>query len=432
MPKVLRVRIQVGDTETGSSIIPKAAAENGPVESLILEARNTIFAEELWQELNRESRALGSWGIKSNDDTLICPLSESKRIIFDLVPLGKSASRPSGPDDRTAEGISISFRLLLNYAHRQSHHRRTKPPPMITGEKRTLQPYNLFRSFLTRLQHQETVTQLQNLLKPLCRALGLAALKPTPSYSLKYTIWPLPDQVSIPEQVLMTLTDRLDAVATFTISEVMSITINIRTLANRMVSICFLSASPALAETCPCPVAHNGLSFDIVKDYIYYATSCALASISSGIGTQESRNEEKWRLTAHSNILSKTLRPSNRTKQLSISVCGCHPTIFTSSNVKHGVRIRVVWEWMKGDFYAGDEEAGFNAFMQDQVEKKPVVPRMMDSGRRDVNGPVKNRRGEGVYDWIAWDVEESEDWDDGEGEVVRSLVEVLREAGKAG
>jgi mediator of RNA polymerase II transcription subunit 17 len=38
--------------------------------------------------------------------------------------------------------------------------------------------------------------------------------------------------------------------------------------------------------------------------------------------------------------------------------------------------------------------------------------------------------GEGVYDWVAWEKESGKLWDDGEGEVFRTLESVLADAGK--
>ncbi|KAF4626798.1 hypothetical protein G7Y89_g11358 [Cudoniella acicularis] len=84
-PQTLRVRIQVNGSDTGSSSIPKSFPEDSPIESLILQARNTIFSTELWQELNREARILGSYNVRSTNDTLILPLSSTKNIVLDLV-----------------------------------------------------------------------------------------------------------------------------------------------------------------------------------------------------------------------------------------------------------------------------------------------------------------------------------------------------------
>jgi hypothetical protein len=43
---------------------------------------------------------------------------------------------------------------------------------------------------------------------------------------------------------------------------------------------------------------------------------------------------------------------------------------------------------------------------------------------------VMRIKGEGIYDWFAWDGEEGRGWDDGEGEVVRSLASVVGDDGK--
>jgi mediator of RNA polymerase II transcription subunit 17, fungi type len=39
-------------------------------------------------------------------------------------------------------------------------------------------------------------------------------------------------------------------------------------------------------------------------------------------------------------------------------------------------------------------------------------------------------KGEGVYDWVMWETEDGKGWDEGEGEVFRSLESVVTDAGK--
>ncbi len=421
-PQTLRVRIQDGKIETGASAVPKAAVEGAPVETLILEARNTIFAEELWQELNRESRTLGAFSVKSKDDTLICPLSDSKTIIIDLVPLGDSPSHFSGPDNQTAEGILLALNLLLSYAHRQNYSRRTQPPPLITNEKRTTPPYNLLRAFLTRLKHEETVSQMHNLMRPLCRALQAASVKPA-TYALKPKVWPFLSQYPIPERMVMTMTDRLETITTFAITEDMSITITAQTGLLKVVTFFVLGVSPALAATCPNPPSL--MSFAALRDYIHYTTACALAStFSSQSILQPNVTGDGWHLTAQSNVLKKTLLPSQKSKQLSISVRSLQAS--TSGKKRDGARIRIVWEWMKGDAVVGEEE-NFEATMKEKPNIQFPGPDFFDlyNDRK----PEKKRRREGVYDWVAWNNAKG-GWDDGEGEVTKDFAQVMEEAGK--
>ncbi len=57
-PKRLQVTIYEGDTIAGKSSLPKPAPSDAPLEARVKEARDTIFAVELWHELNREGASV--------------------------------------------------------------------------------------------------------------------------------------------------------------------------------------------------------------------------------------------------------------------------------------------------------------------------------------------------------------------------------------
>lgn len=134
------------------------------------------------------------------------------------------------------------------------------------------------------------------------------------------------------------------------------------------------------------------------EDYLLFAVGCALtASFATG---SEEESEEGWQATVHPYILRKRLGDVGRSKQLQFRV--------VKGEVKGGIeelRVKVRWEWM------GDEA-----------------------------GALKERKsgmGEGAHEWVGKIGAGSEEqvrgrgeWDDGEGEVVRSMKEVVEEAGK--
>ncbi|KAH8793791.1 subunit 17 of mediator complex-domain-containing protein [Hyaloscypha sp. PMI_1271] len=430
-PQSLRVRIQTGDDQTGSSTSPQPAAEDAPIEALILQARNTIFSEELWQELNREARTMGSYGVQSKDDTLICPLSATKVAVFDLVPLGESSL--SGPDDAMAEGIFITLNLLLSYAHRQNQRRRTQPPPPISSQKNIIQPYNLLRAILTRLKHQETTGQLYSLLSPLCRVMETAKLKPLPTFTVTSTPGIPPSQYPQAEQTMLSLIERLETIATFSMSEATTVTISARTSPVRSTFGLTLSPDSPLMSICP-PPPQVLTSYPALRDYIYYFTACAIATsistIPSGLGIDDANVEAEaghWRQTPHPMTLRMTLpnsaTPSKlpSTKQLSISI---QPLALRG---RAGIRLRAHWEWngteQEGTGTSGRKSSfGYPVLMED-VQK--ALKEDSEAGKK-----LKRGKGEDVYDWVAWEKESGKDWDDGEGEVFRTLESVVADAGK--
>jgi len=363
---------------------------------LILQARNTIFSEELWHELNREARTLGQFGVRPEDDTLIWLVSDTRNIILDLVPLSDSDQNTSasGPDNTLAEGIFLSLNLLLSYAHRQNHHRRTQPPPPISSEKRRPLPYGLLRPLLNRLQHQEALLQMRGLFRTLCQVLKSASVTPEPSYTMAQTIFPN-NNVPIPEYTLSSLTDHPEVVATWTLSDDTFITVKAQTIiiANQTTYTLILSPSSPLYNICPPPTPPQLSSFDTLREYILYATSCFLASTFSEPQTED-EDAEGWVQTIQQNILRKRFAKEKKSRQMSISL------LPVTSKAKEGIRLKVMWEWMKGD------TSGFRLKAGDEI-----------------GGQGK---GNGSHQWVAW-----EGGDESEVVVVkRSLKDVVGSAGK--
>ena len=211
-PKILRVRIR-SDGQFGSSVIPTPIANDGPVESRILQARNTSFASELWQELTREARTLMSSGVRMEDDTITCPFTKNKTLILDLVSLEDTCTPPPHPDDKIAEGVCLALHLLLTYAHRGNHHRRTKPPAPLRATEKHIPEYSLIRPLLARLSHQRSIELVNELLDPLVGILSSAGFSasyvqefggPTPNLSIAPT-----------ERTIRSLIDNLELTTIF-------------------------------------------------------------------------------------------------------------------------------------------------------------------------------------------------------------------------
>ncbi|KAH9213816.1 subunit 17 of mediator complex-domain-containing protein [Leptodontidium sp. 2 PMI_412] len=455
-PKTLRVRIEVDGSFTGSSILRKAVPQDSPVEALILQARNTIFSEELWQELNRESRILEP--VKSKDNTLIYQLTDTKTMVLDLVPLEEEPLRFTGPDDAIAEGIFLALNILLSSAHRLAHRKRTQPPPPIVLEKRTTPPLNLLRPFITRVKHQETISKLRDILRPLHRVLSSLYLDHPPTYTQIPTLWPPQPNLTVAERTVLALTERLEVTATLTITPTTTITIKAQTHSQPTVFPQFvLSISPEspLHITCPPPTRLDSLP--ALQEYLYYATSCVLASIfvpSSNHPLETSSPPLEWTQTTTPSILTKPLTSTTKTKQLAFTI-RCTP----QSSPKGGARtiLRVQWEWARGDLSGrnlalsafpttglrstlwGDGKNAGVPYFTDQESRLGVSPFGEEdfdfagdgegNGSGNGNGGKKKRglQAEGYYEWIAWVGED--DSDKGFFEVVRSLRSVVESAG---
>ncbi len=173
--------------------------------------------------------------------------------------------------------------------------------------------------------------------------------------------------------------------------------------------------------------------------------ACTIAtSISSvgdsGIDDVNDGGQAIWHQTPHPTTLRTLLAPSvtgsnlPRTKQLSLSI---QPL---STESKTGVRLRAHWEWngpeqpehgssgRRTSFEATPlQKADIQRALEKEKEKKEKEEAEGEEAKkmRRVKG-----KGEGVYDWVAWETGDGEGWDDGEGEVFRSLEGVVADAGK--
>jgi len=221
-PKALRVRIR-SYGQLASSTVPILIEDESPVQFRILQARNTVFSLELWQELTREARTLLDFDVSFEEDTIVCPFTHDKQIILDLVSLDENQPVIPHSDNKLADGLLLGFQLLLSHSHRQNYHRRTIPPPPLKATKEELPVYSLIRPVLTRLNHQKSIDSMQTLMKSTTRTLKSAGL--SPSYTQTSNIATPARYTSPTERVVLSLIDKLEVTTTCHILPTVSITI---------------------------------------------------------------------------------------------------------------------------------------------------------------------------------------------------------------
>jgi mediator of RNA polymerase II transcription subunit 17 len=152
------------------------------IEDRILQARDTVFEEELFHELVREARAIASFGVTTRQNLIKIPASDDLEILLDLVDVDESNLQPDQGTSRQgntlAEGLAHTIRILLAYAHRQSLERRTLLPPPLVPKKRPVPEHQLLRPALAYIQHMSHVRWLKSLLNDLFSVLKSANLNP--------------------------------------------------------------------------------------------------------------------------------------------------------------------------------------------------------------------------------------------------------------
>ncbi|CAG8891916.1 unnamed protein product [Penicillium egyptiacum] len=187
--RFVRVRV-IQDGRLSGCSKPTRSSFNGDgtIEDRILQARDTVYEDELFHELVREARAIASFGVTTRQNLIQIPASDDLEILLDLVDTDEDVSEPehciSQQGTSIAEGLARTIRILLAYAHRQNLRRRTQLPLPLTPKTRPVPEHQLIRPALAYIKHMSHVRWLQSLLKDLYGVLHSASLRP-PAYTAR-------------------------------------------------------------------------------------------------------------------------------------------------------------------------------------------------------------------------------------------------------
>ena len=202
----IRVRVKVNDRVTGCSKSTRSTTDGEEsIESRILQARDTVYEEELFHELVREARIMGGQGVTTRQNLIRFAVSEEQEIMLDLADTDlESFSEDtdvidSHEDDVLADAIAHSTRILLSYAHRQNLHRRTQPPPPLSQKRRHTPEYQLLRPILAYLQHRSHVQWLESFIKDMYGVLKSAGVDCDHSANLFSSVNPQRKNHSLPK-----------------------------------------------------------------------------------------------------------------------------------------------------------------------------------------------------------------------------------------
>lgn len=176
----MRVRVRTNNRINGCTKPVKPVSKEESIEDRILQARDTLFEEELFHELMREARLMNGQGVTTRQNLIRLAVSEEQEIMLDLVDADQDASdsamHESHQDDMLAEAISHSIHILLSYAHRQNLHRRTQPPPPLSQKRRSTPEYHLLRPVLAYLEHGSHVRWMELFLHDMARVMKSAGI----------------------------------------------------------------------------------------------------------------------------------------------------------------------------------------------------------------------------------------------------------------
>lgn len=167
--RTIRVRLLHEGKPIASSmtVTPKPAMDTS-VEVEILNARNSIFDEELHHEIHREARNLVNQGVRCVGTRILIPFELNKQLEIDLV-----STEDNSPDNtaehnigsgRIVQNAILVLRILLSDAHRQNLRSRSKKPPALRESKPPRQLYPILKPIVEYLQHRSHVRTLRDFL----------------------------------------------------------------------------------------------------------------------------------------------------------------------------------------------------------------------------------------------------------------------------
>ncbi|KAJ5433605.1 Mediator of RNA polymerase II transcription subunit 17 [Penicillium daleae] len=208
----VRVRVKQGDQVFVSSKPSGAGSSDADsIEQRILQARDSVFEEELFHELVREARAMAGCSVTTRQNLIRIPVSDEMEILLDLVDaethdiaLGQNGLQH---DSRLTDGLAHAIRILLCFAHRQNLRRRTQIPRPLTTTRPATPEYHLLRPALAYLQHLSHVRWLESFLSDIYSTLRSAGLDIPQWTSNPYANWK-PSSTSPPPAALEGLVEK--------------------------------------------------------------------------------------------------------------------------------------------------------------------------------------------------------------------------------
>lgn len=275
----------------GRSSLPKPLPEDAPLEDRVLEARNTILAQELWHEIGREARLLLAYGVHLGQDAITYTLSQNSRIVFNLQALehdlDEQHSRPLPlPDDSRAEALSAALHQLLTYAHRMNSQRRSSRKPKNRNQTETVQPNQLLRPILALILHEKSIEETTRFLSALTTILHSAGVETAMFKLIEAPIFPdfAAARGSPPEALILNLLRPLECQFQLNITPEASLMIHCRTALTKLISTGFSvhllpqapNRSNSLQSSYPPASNQEGYTLQGLKYYLQQAIACVM------------------------------------------------------------------------------------------------------------------------------------------------------------
>ncbi|KAG5919690.1 hypothetical protein E4U42_006437 [Claviceps africana] len=376
----LVVTYEKGGKIVGRSIPRQRSRDGASLEARVLEARNTIFSQELWHELMREARTLAAHDVKLEGSRLTYQVDDCSRIILELAALepgggggGKNDddndndklqnNKPDDHDnsyyDNMAEAISLSLHILLSYAHRYNELMRTRPLPPHISRTRGQQAYALLRPVIARMASVRSIRACTEFIGSITKALRHAGfssssftLRTAPYSVVDATTSQGPNQPAGSQSLVRNTLQPIESNINWTVLVDTRLTVRSRTFLFPVTTTFYhivLPPSSVLGSICP-PFPDGYVDTRGLFDYLRTATARVLAlhffnklsasgpasgpvSDSGPVPDDGSATPTKWIQPPH----SASIRPaSNDLHELHFSVADAPFALLLSSTIPHG------------------------------------------------------------------------------------------------
>ncbi|GKT50774.1 mediator of RNA polymerase II transcription subunit 17 [Colletotrichum spaethianum] len=173
----LSITVSRSGETTGRLAIGSSVPDSALLPDRVLEARNTIFAQELWHELHREAHSLASYGVRANNDSINFNPTSGPSLTLELETLDDSAPTVSASADNVlAEATHLGLHILLSHAHRLNELQRLRPTPPHQRRNQAQNQYHLFRPIIAKILYDRSVEQVTSFAGDLTRVLRRAGV----------------------------------------------------------------------------------------------------------------------------------------------------------------------------------------------------------------------------------------------------------------
>jgi mediator of RNA polymerase II transcription subunit 17 len=337
-PTGLRVSVVRDGQVVGKSYLPSTSDDSETtLEARIRHARDSIFDEELFREMTRESRTMSSMGVTMRGQTIRLPTagddqSDSTEILLDLVPLDQetgSQINTANPDDAVAQAMALAARLILSQAHREKLNKRSEVPLPMADRNEEKAIMSVLKPLISFSLHKSSLRAVNSYIYNLATVLSSAKVDVTPSHA----VFQLPPTAQI--------TNASELVSVLKSTFVSTAHIKLKAPRDEVDITITVESSPAqtqdMASTFILSVPDaQPLRFDSIEDLAPLIDVTIASSLAAGL---RSAADEDWNLDKKEALLSLDDNSQGERKHVWVVVNGQEGRLGLSSLQK-----KLVWK----------------------------------------------------------------------------------------